>query len=140
MARRSRDEQAEHDRAVLLIAQQRFPQTTCHVTTNCGTEENCGLPCITCDGARRLAYPDIVAVMEPDGEIIAVGEVETAGTVTEAHSGQWRRFAQHAETCYLFVPVATIETAKSLAEGIENLQLRAYSFDRRGNIIVTRVA
>jgi len=140
MARRSRDEQAEHDRAVLLIAQQRFPQTTCHVTTNCGTEQNYGLPYVTCDGARRLLYPDIVAVMAPDGEVVAVGEVETAGTVTEAHSGQWRRFAQHSEACYLFVPVASVEDAKRLAEDIENLQLRAYSFDRCGNIIVTRVA
>ena len=140
MARRSRDEQAEHDRVVLLIAQQRFPQTTCRVTTNCGTEKNCGLPCVTCDGARRITYPDIVAVMEPDGEIVAVGEVETAGTVTKGHSGQWRRFARHAETCYLFVPAGSVETAKSLAEDIENLQLRTYAFDRSGNIIVTRVA
>jgi len=139
MARRSRDEQAEHDRVVLLVAQQRFPRETCRVMTNPGTEENCGLTYVTNGAAAHTVYPDIVAVMRPDREVVAVGEVETKSTVTRGHSGQWRLFAQHANACYIFVPAESVEAAKPLVQGVSNLQLRAYSFDSHGNIIVTDV-
>ena len=139
MARRSHDEQAEHDRVVLLVAAQRFPRETCHVITNPGTEENLGLTYVTDDGDGYTVYPDIVAVVRPDREIVAVGEVETQSTVTRAHSGQWRLFAQHANACYLFVPAESVEAARPLVHGIKNLRLRAYSFDAHGNIVVTDV-
>ncbi|MFQ5810592.1 MAG: hypothetical protein ACE5JM_13330 [Armatimonadota bacterium] len=139
MARRSRDEQAQHDRVVLLVAQQRFPRETCHVATNPGTEENCGLAYVTDDGDGYTVYPDIVALMRPDREIVAVAEVETTSTVTGGHSGQWRLFAQHANAFYLFVPLESVEAATALVRDVENLRLRAYSFDVQGNIIVTDV-
>jgi len=139
MASRSHEEQAEHDRVVLLVAQQRFPQETCHVIMNPGIEENCGLTYVTADGSYDTVYPDIVALMRPDREIVAVGEVETKSTVTRGHSGQWRLFAQHATSCYVFVPAESVEAAKQLVRGIENLRLRTYSFDCDGNIIVTDV-
>ncbi|MGD8237234.1 MAG: hypothetical protein PVH68_01665 [Armatimonadota bacterium] len=139
MARRSRDEQAEHDRVVLLVAQQRFPRETCHVIANPGREENCGLTYVTDHADGYTVYPDIVAVMRPDREIVAVAEVETRSTVTRAHSGQWRLFAQHANAFYLFVPVASVEAAAALVQDVNNLRLRGYSFDPHGNIIVTDV-
>ena len=139
MAGRSHEEQAQHDRVVLLVAQQRFPRETCRVMTNPGTEENCGLSHLTDGGEGYTVYPDIVAVMRPDKEIVAVGEVETRSTITQGHSGQWRLFAQHANAFYLFVPLETVEEATSLIRGIKNVHLRAYSFDPNGNVIVTDV-
>ena len=139
MPGRTPDEQGEHDRVVLLVAAQRFPRETCHVITNPGTEENCGLSYVTDSGDGYTVYPDIVAVMLPDREIVAVGEVETRSTVTRQHSGQWRLFAQHASACYVFVPLESVQAAKSLGQGMKNLHLRAYAFDPNGNIIVTDV-
>ena len=126
MARRSSDEQAEHDRVVRLLARQRFPQETCRVVINPGDQRNRGLTYTTRSCRRRTVYPDIVALLAPGTELCAVGEVETASTVTPAAVTHWRLLAQHAPRLYLFVPLASAEAAKGLVEGIANVQLRTY--------------
>ena len=136
MARRSLTEQAEHDRVVRLAAKQRFPQGACCVFTNPGAERNRGLDYRMLSGRRRTVYPDIVALWEADANVLAVGEVETVGTVKPSALPQWRLFARHAPDFYLFVPLETADTAEQLAAGIGNLHLRFYCFDDEGRIVV----
>jgi len=140
MARRSGREQEEHDAAVGLIAERRFPQGTCRVVANPGREQNGALTYTTRSGLRRAVYPDIVALMEPGREILAVGEVETASTVTAGRARQWRLLAKHARACYVFVPVDSADAASRLVENVEGIHLRTYAFDSDGNIVIGDVA
>jgi len=139
MPRRSGREQAEHAAAVRLIAEKRFPQRTCCVLANPGREHNRALTYTTRSGVRRAVYPDIVALMEPGPRIVAVGEVETASTVTAGRARQWKLLTRLAEACYVFVPLAAADVAARLVEGVERIHLRTYAFDADGNIVIDDV-
>jgi hypothetical protein len=139
VAQRSKEEQAEHDEVVRLIAEARFPHESCRVVTNPGTQRHHGISYVTSSGKRGVLYPDIVSLLEADAKLVAAGEVETQSSVTPAALPHWRLFAQNAPHFYLYVPVDAATVASGLLREIENVWLRTYCFDADGGIVVSDV-
>jgi len=124
---------------VRLIAQRRYPHECCRVITNPGTEQNHGITYTTHRGTRRTVYPDIVALLKPDEEVAAVGEVETASTVTESAMRHWRLLAEHTPRFYLYVPVGAADAARELVADLDNAYLRIYRIDPITGLVIDDV-
>ncbi|MCL6451146.1 MAG: hypothetical protein K6T75_07645 [Acetobacteraceae bacterium] len=61
------------------------------------------------------AFPDLVVCLRPTVLVAAVGEVETASTVTEDEAAEWEALAGlGVERCYLFLPWGWEERASAL--------------------------
>lgn len=97
---RSPQEQQEHDDAVRKLATTRFAIPDWKIALNLGIRTN--------------DQPDIVAVN--DGQVVAIGEVETETTINREQAAHWKSMAELSPRFYLFVPEGTEELTKNLIE------------------------
>jgi hypothetical protein len=103
VAQRDPKNQQEHDTLLEMIARKiRIP--TWVVATNPGVEQNTAVPYPTQAG-QALAHPDIVVHEKFTRKLAAVGEVETADSVTanEAET-EWALFGSLAPKFFLYIP------------------------------------
>lgn len=109
-----------HDRVVRDVAEARFGLEDWDIVTNPGWAG---------DGALEGVAPDIVA--RHSMQVVAVGEVETIGTLSEERAELWKAFGQSCARFYLYVPEGTEEeTARLIANHeIACAGLRSYSHD-----------
>ncbi len=148
MATRSDESQARHDRAVELIARERFDGVGWRVHTNPGDERNSGVPV---DPERRgrtgvlhvpdpreapaegeVLYPDIVCENVLTLEPTVIAEVETEETVNEAEQAQWEKLAALGPTLHVYVPESHADEARSLLSGRSGVLLRTYRLTSGG--------
>ena len=110
---RPENEQQLHDAAINKVAESRFAVEDWQLTLNIGHYSN--------------SQPDIVA--SSDGQVVAVGEIETSATVSEQHAEQWVSFGEFCPRFYLFVPEGTESAAARLLDEykIACAGLRCYS-------------
>lgn len=108
-------EQVTHGQLVDLIAASRFNLDDWEVKTDCEPNGKC--------------QADIIA--EIDGQLVALGEVETENTVTDARAVEWKKFCESCSRFYLFAPEGTEERVIELIEKyqVECAGLRCYSID-----------
>jgi hypothetical protein len=110
-----RDEksQQEHDTLLGMIAR-KISVSVWTIVTNPGDARNQGVPYPTETG-EAVAYPDIVAREKFTGRLAAVGEVETASSVTaEEAEREWALYASLAPKFFLYVPKECEEAARRL--------------------------
>jgi len=108
--------------------------------TNPGAQENAAVPYPT-EAGQALAYPDIVAHEKFTKKLAAVGEVETADTVTDAEAeAEWALFAQLAPRFFLYVPAELEPEARDLLRRrrIRPEGLFLYRFTERNMFVVQR--
>jgi hypothetical protein len=137
----ARDEKSrqEHDTLLDMIAR-RIKIPTWTLATNPGETGGEGVPYPSPEG-EALAYPDIIARERFTGRLAAVGEVETASTVTEEEArDQWRLYAHLAPKFFLYVPKECEAEARRLLRkhGIRPEGLFLFSFTERNFFIVER--
>jgi hypothetical protein len=122
---RDQESQRLHDEAVRLIADHRFCVAEWNVSVNPASEQNDGVA----DG-KAAVYPDIVA---REGEnIVALGEIETTESVSEAEVAQWLELGALCPRMYLFVPEGTEHVVEELIHkhGVHCAGLRTYTLDK----------
>ena len=131
---RGEESQHAHDIATSLIARHRFGIDDWDVAINPALEEN-----VAVEGAEVVAYPDIVA-RDASG-VIAIGEIETADSISEEAAAQWRKFGELCPRMYLFVPEGTEQAVVELLDNhsICCAGLRTYSLDEDGGVEVESV-
>lgn len=127
-----------HDKAVKDIAKKRFDEIKYDVYTNPGKEKNAHV------GAEdNPLYPDIVVLEKgvDRRKAIAIGEIETADTITENEAGQWKDYSNTKIPFYLYVPTGyDRETIDILKKGdIVISGLRTYKYAKSGEIIITDI-
>jgi hypothetical protein len=132
---RSDDSQRQHDAAVRMIADDRFNVDEWDVTVNPSREENAAM---VYGGAA--VYPDIVA--RHDDQIVAVGEVETHESLSDAEVEQWRAFGGSCPRLYLFVPEGAQDLATDLIRrhSISCAGLRTYALGKKDAIRIESVS
>jgi hypothetical protein len=139
MAVRDEKNQQEHDTLLEMISRKiKIPTWT--LATNPGQQQNAGVPYPTAAG-RALAYPDIVAHEKFTKKLAAVGEVETAESVTaEEAEAEWTLFSQLAPRFFLYVPAEMAPEAKDLLRRrrIRPEGLFLYRFTERNMFVVER--
>jgi hypothetical protein len=136
---RSEQSQQEHDTLLEMIAR-RIKIPTWTLATNPGAARNEGVP-YPAAGGEALAYPDVVARERFTGKIAAVGEVETASSVTEAEAREeWELFSHLAPKFFLYVPKECEAGARRLLRqhGIRPEGLFLFSFTEKNFFIVER--
>src|SRR5215218_6274484 len=103
MALRDEKNQQEHDTLLEMISRKiKIPTWT--LVTNPGQQQNAGVAYPT-EAGQALAYPDMVAHERFTKKLAAVGEVETADSVTaEEAEAEWTLFSQLAPRFFLYVP------------------------------------
>jgi hypothetical protein len=142
MGKRSEETQQRHDRAVALIARQRFDSVGWRTHVNPGDARRFGVPVDPAARGRtrtlmvldpreaepqvELVYPDIVCENVLTFRPTAIGEVETEETVTEEELAQWRAFAELGPTVHLYVPADAADRALALLAGAGRILVRAY--------------
>jgi hypothetical protein len=133
----SSKEKQLHDRVASLVASQRLPYPDSdHPTWKTylnEPEQTMGL------GQTNPVYPDMIVVDTSKNQAVILGEVETEDTVTVEHSSQWADYSSKCNTLYLYVPYASVATAKEiiLRSGIKIAGLRSYYFDQHGSLIIS---
>lgn len=129
----------EHDTLLEMIARRiQIPVWT--LAINPGDTRNEGIPYPTPDG-EAIAYPDIVARERFTGKLAAVGEVETASSVTELEArAQWSLFAHLAPKFFLYVPKECEAEVRRLLRlcRIRPEGLFLFSFTARNTLIIER--
>jgi len=131
------NESEEHDRIVALTAQIRlaYPDSnhpnwktyTNHPDQKMGVTKRDG----------TTVYPDIVVLETPNNYLKIISEVETAMTVTDDEATrEWASYASIGTTFYLYVPRASVATARDLLarHSIVIAGLRGYDYDGSGNL------
>jgi hypothetical protein len=140
VAARDAKSRQEHDTLLDMIAR-RLKIPTWTIATNPGDAGDEGVPYPSPEGFSAIAYPDILAREKFTGRLSAVGEVETASSVTEEEArDQWRLFAQLAPKFFLYVPKECEAEARRLLRkyGIRPEGLFLFSFTERNFFIVER--
>jgi hypothetical protein len=107
-------EQSMHDEMVREIAASRFGIDGWNVDISPGVSDS--------------TVPDIIARSNDE---IALGEVETSSTITDAEAMEWKCFGEWCERFYLFIPDGLEKEALSLIERYEIscAGLRCYSWN-----------
>ena len=127
--RRTGHEQAVHDRAIELIARQRYSFTDKITYRNPGERRTMSAGRV----GGKDQYPDIVVVSRLRKALL-ICEVETESSVTEEEADQWQDYASLGVPFYLYVPSSKVVEAESLihARGLSGAirGLRAYSLGR----------
>lgn len=139
MAARDAKSRQEHDTLLDMIAR-RLKIPTWTIATNPGDAGGEGIAYPSPQG-EAIAYPDIVAREKFTGRLAAVGEVETASSVTEEEArDQWRLFARLAPKFFLYVPKECEAEARRLLRqyGIRPEGLFLFSFTEKNFFIVER--
>src|SRR5687768_6879037 len=113
MSVRDEKNQQEHDTLLEMISRKiKIPTWT--LATNPGSQENAGVAYPAAAG-QALAYPDIVAHEKFTKKLAAVGEVETAESVTaEEAEAEWALYTSLAPRFFLYVPAELAPEAKAL--------------------------
>jgi hypothetical protein len=114
-------DQLMHDRVVREVAAERFSLDDWEVTTNFAAD----------GGSPGDIGPDITAMH--GASVVAVGEVETAGTICEERARHWKRLGEECVRFYLYVPEGAEEEAVRLISEheIACAGLRSYSCNGR---------
>ena len=139
MAQRDPKNQQEHDTLLEMISR-RIKIPTWTLVTNPGDHQNAGVPYPT-EAGQALAYPDLVMHEKFTRKLAAVGEVETADSVTEAEAdGEWALYASLAPRFFLYVPAELEPEARAL---LRRRRLRPeglflYRFTERNQFVVAR--
>ena len=139
MAQRDEKNQQEHDTLLEMISR-RIKIPTWTLVTNPAAQENAGVPYPTASG-QALAYPDIVAYEKFTRKLAAVGEVETADSVTaEEAKEEWALYAMLAPRFFLYVPAELEPEARDLLRRhrIRPEGLFLYRFTERNMFLVER--
>jgi len=139
MATRDEKNQQEHDTLLEMISRKiTIPQW--RVVTNPGAQQNASVPYPT-ESGQALAYPDIVIHEKFTKKLAAVGEVETADSVSdEEAAAEWALFSQLAPKFFLYVPAELEPEARDLLRKrrIRPEGLFLYRFSERNMFIVQR--
>jgi hypothetical protein len=110
------------------------------LVTNPGDTRNEGVP-YPVAGGEAIAYPDIIARERFTGKLAAVGEVETASSVTEAEAREeWELYACLAPKFFLYVPKQCEADARRFLRDrrIRPEGLFLFSFTEKNAFIVER--
>jgi hypothetical protein len=139
VAQRDPKNQQEHDTLLEMIARKiRIP--TWIVTTNPAAQQNGGVAYPTAAG-QALAYPDIVVHEKFTRKLAAVGEVETADSITpEEADSEWALYTSLAPKFFLYVPA---EMASETRDLLRRRRIRPegfflYRFTERNLFVVER--
>jgi hypothetical protein len=139
VAERDEKNQQEHDTLLEMISRKiKIPTWT--LVTNPGAQQNAGVPYPAAAG-QALAYPDIVVHEKFTRKLAAVGEVETADSVTAAEAdSEWALFTSLAPKFFLYVPAETASEARDLLRRrrIRPEGLFLYRFTERNLFVVER--
>ena len=121
-ATRNTESQRVHDIVVKLIADHRFDVGDWKIVINPAAESNDAI-----EHDDGLICADIVARFGDD--VVALGEVETAESVSDEEVAQWLELAHVCSRLYLFVPEGSEQVAAELIEkhGVRCAGLRAYA-------------
>jgi hypothetical protein len=120
MALRTPDKQAEHDNVILASYNKWGNKDDVIVYQNPNSQKNCVVA-----GSK---YPDIV-VLDQQGKLFAVEEVETDDTVTAAEAPQWAEYSKFGVKFNLIVPAPKRQEAEQLIAGIPNIRIRTYTIN-----------
>jgi hypothetical protein len=110
------------------------------LATNPGPAQNAGVSYPT-EAGQALAYPDMVMHEKFTRKLAAVGEVETAGSVTaEEAETEWALFSRLAPKFFLYVPAELEPEARDLLRRrrIRPEGLFLYRFTERNMFVVAR--
>jgi hypothetical protein len=139
VAERDEKNQQEHDTLLEMISRKiKIPTWT--LATNPGAQENAAVAYPTAAGQAR-AYPDIVAHEKFTKKLAAVGEVETAESVTAAEAeAEWALYTSLAPRFFLYVPAELAPEAKDILRRfrIRPEGLFLYRFTERNMFVVER--
>jgi hypothetical protein len=139
VAQRDEKNQQEHDTLLEMISRKiKIPTWT--LVTNPGQQQNAGVAYPT-EAGQALAYPDIVIHEKFTRKLAAVGEVETANSVTaEEAQEEWALFTSLAPKFFLYVPAEQEAEARDLLRRhrIRPEGLFLYRFTERNMFIVQR--
>lgn len=139
MAARDEKSGQEHDTLLDMVAR-RIKIPTWTLATNPGDARVEGIEHPSPEGTAT-AYPDLIARERFTGRLAAVGEVETASSVTEEEArDEWRLYAHLAPKFFLYVPKECEADARRLLRkhGIRPEGLFLFSFTEKNNFIVAR--
>jgi hypothetical protein len=118
-------EQLEHDRVIRHL--QAKLKRKYDVTTNVGDEKNAGVR-----SGNLTLYPDLV--LSSGRKIVGVIEVETTESVNHLEAmAQWAHFGRSRLAFQLYVPAATVEMARRLAEENQVAVSEIWSFHPIGD-------
>ncbi len=128
MSSMSPEEADVHDKTVGLVAKKRFPFPN-DEHPNWRTYTNHPVPAMGIKVGTQFVHPDIV-VVDAEGKIVMLAEVETDSTVNPASSSKWKDDSSICSVFFLYVPEEFVDEAgKLLTEnGIPFKGLRAYSY------------
>src|SRR2546425_451658 len=139
VAERDEKNQQEHDTLLEMISRKiKIPTWT--LVTNPGVQQNAGVAYPT-EAGQALAYPDIVVHEKFTRKLAAVGEVETADSVTAAEADrEWALFTSLAPRFFLYVPAELEPEARDLLRRhrIRPEGLFLYRFTERNQFVVAR--
>jgi len=132
MAKRARQDQQTHDKAVSLIAKERFPfPDEDHPTWETYINEPEQRRGVIIGG--ETLYPDIVVVDTEKNTVPKIGEVESQSTVTETERDQqWKKYAK-VNDFFLYVPRGLCQQARQLARGLTIRGFGHYSWNTYGS-------
>ena len=132
--RRSRGEQLIHDRALELIARERYSFTDRITYRNPNDRRAMSAG----EVGGKDQYPDIVVVSKLRRALI-ICEVETESSVNEEEVSQWLDFSSLGIPFYLYIPRSKAEEAKRLIDSADLREkikgLRTYELGR-GEIFI----
>lgn len=118
-------EQLEHDRVIRHL--QAKLKRKYDVTTNVGDEKNVGVR-----SGNLTLYPDLV--LSAGRKIVGVIEVETTESVNHLEAmAQWAHFGRSRVPFQLYVPAATVEIARRLANENQVAVSEIWSFHPIGD-------
>jgi hypothetical protein len=128
MAIRTVEQQSIHDAWVRAIAQQHFPYPNPgypnrRTYTNPGSFKNAWL-----GPEDSKVYPDIIVLdaSKSLGNVVMYAEVETAESVNQEESAQWRDYASRGALFYLYVPVGSGLSARRLSASLNIAEVYEY--------------
>lgn len=119
MATRDEEQQREHDFVVGASYKTWVDRGDVKAYANPGEEHNFSV--------AGEHYPDVV-ILDMHNNLYLVEEVETAETVTQDESEEWKTFAGFGVLLNLIVPEEKKEEALRLTQGIANIRVQTYTF------------
>jgi hypothetical protein len=136
MSKRTKQEQDTHDKAVSLIAKERFSFPT-NDHPNLKTYVNEPQPKLGVKIGDETLYPDIVVLNTSTDEVPMIGEVESDSTVTQAERDeQWKKYSK-VSGFYLYLPKGLCQQARDLAKGLAITRFRYYAWNSDGSFSIT---
>lgn len=136
MSKRTKQEQDTHDKAVGLIAKERFPFPN-DDHPNWKTYVNEPQRKLGVTIGDETLYPDIVVLNTSADKVPMIGEVESDSTVTQTERDeQWKKYSK-VPSFYLYVPKGLCQQAKVLANGLGLSGFRSYHWNSDGSFSIT---